>query len=95
MLSFLVIQMNINFQLFHLVLILTMAKKLLIPPFPLDLKMLALMEAQNHPQITLREASLLFKKKKRKSLKKKEKKKKKKPEKRKKKLKESSKLEVN
>ena len=39
------------------------------------------MEAQNHPQMTLREASLLFKRKKRKSLKEKEKKKTKKNEK--------------
>ena len=54
-----------------------MAKKLLIPPFPLVFRMLALMEAQNCPQITLREASLLFKRKKKKSLKKKRKKKKK------------------
>ena len=53
-----------------------MAKELLIPPFPLDLRMLASIEAQNHPQITLKEASLLFKSKKRKSLKKKRKKKK-------------------
>ena len=63
-----------KFQLFHSVLILAMAKKLLIPPFPLDLRMLALMEAQNCPQMTLREASLLFKSKKRKSLKEKKKK---------------------
>ena len=75
MLPLLVIQMNTNFQLFYLVLILAMAKKLLIPPFPLVLRMLALMEAQNCPQMTLREASLLFKRKKKKSLKKKKKKK--------------------
>ena len=83
-----------NFQLFHLVLILAMAKKLLIPPFPLVLRMPALMEAQNCPQMTLKEAFLLFKRKKKKSLKKKEKKKKK-QKKRKKKLKKSSKSEVN
>ena len=83
-----------NFQLFHSVLILAMAKKLLIPSFPLDFGMLASMEVQNCPQMTLREASLLFKRKKRKSLKKKEKKKKK-PEKRKKKSKKSFKSEVN
>ena len=85
MLPLLVIQMNTNFHLFHLVFILAMAKKLPIPPFPLILGMLALMEAQNCPQMTLREASLLFKRKKKKSLKKKEKKKK--TEKKKKKVK--------
>ena len=71
-----------------------MAKKLLIPPFPLDLRMLALMEAQNCPLMTLREASLLFKRKKKKSLKKKRKKKKKKKKKGKK-SKKSSKSKVN
>ena len=54
-----------------------MIKKLLIPPFPLDFGMPALMEAQNCPLMTLRKAFLLFKRKKKKSLKKKEKKKKK------------------
>ena len=63
-----------------------MAKKLLIPPFPLVLGMLASMEAQNCPQMTLREASLLFKRKKKKSLKKKEKKKRKKQKKKEKKI---------
>ena len=94
-LPLLVIQTNTNFQLFHSVLILAMAKKLLIPPFPLVLRMLALMEAQNCPLMTLREASLLFKRKKKKSLKKKKKKKKKKTEKKEKKVKKSSKSEVN
>ena len=84
--------MNMNFQLFHSVLILAIVKELLILPFSLDFRILALMEAQNHLQMTLREAFLLFKKKKRKSLKKKEKKKNQKKE---KKLKKSSKLEVN
>ena len=89
--------MNANFQLFHSVFILAMAKKLPIPPFPLVFRMLASMEAQNCPQMTLREAILLFKRKKKKSLKKKEKKKKKKKQKKKKKKKskKSFKLEIN
>ena len=83
MLPLLVIQTNMNFHLFHLVFILAMVKELLIPPFPLVLGMSALMEAQNYPQMTLREASLLFKRKKKKSLRKKGKKKKRKKQKKK------------
>ena len=84
-----------KFHLFHSVLILAMAKKLLIPPFPLVFGMLVLMEAQNCPQMIFRKASLLFKRKKKKSLKKKEKKKGKKQKKKGKKSKESSKLTIN
>ena len=61
--------MNVNFHFFYSVFILAIVKELLIPPFPLDFRMLALMEAQNCLQMTLRKGFLLFKRKKRKSLK--------------------------